>query len=157
MEMFWEWVALLLLIALIWRPLSRLVLGALDGHSGRVRTELEEAKRLREEAQTLLAEHQRQLARGEDQANAIVEQAKADAKRQSERQREELEASLRRRSEQAQTRIAQEEARAVQEVRAHAAVLTVRTTERLLAGEMDGAQAKTLVDQAIGEIGRKLA
>jgi F-type H+-transporting ATPase subunit b len=157
MAVFWEWVALIILFVLIARPLWRGLRGILDGHSEKVRTELEEAKRLREEAQSLLAEHQRQLARGEEQAQAIVEHAKAEAKRQTERHREELEAALGRRTEQAQARIAQEEAQAVHELRAYAASLSIRTTERLLAEEMDGQQVNTLVDQAIGEIGRKLA
>jgi F-type H+-transporting ATPase subunit b len=157
MVVFWEWVALILLLALIWVPLQRALLKALDGHSERVQSELAEAKELREAAQALLAENQRQLADGGEQARAIVERAREEAKRQTERHQEELEASLRRRTEQAKARIAQEEAQAVQELRAHTARLTIRTTERLLAGQMDGEQAQKLVDQAIGEIGRKLA
>jgi F-type H+-transporting ATPase subunit b len=157
MVVFWEWVALILLLALIWRPLQRALLKALDGHSARVQSELAEAKELRESAQSLLNEHKRQLAQGGEQARAIVERAKEEARRQTERHQEELEVSLRRRTEQAQGRIAQEEAQAVQELRAHTARLAIRTTERLLAGQMDSAQGKKLVDQAIGEIGRKLA
>ena len=153
----WLLIALIILIAIIYKPLTRVILGALDGHASRVRAELEEAKRLREEAQSLLAEHQRQLARGEEQARAIVDHAKAEATRQTERHRQELELSLRRRTELAQARIAQEEARAIQELRAHTASLAVRTAERLLAEEMDGQHANALLDQAIAEIGRKLS
>jgi F-type H+-transporting ATPase subunit b len=157
MVVLWEWVALIVLLALIWMPLQRALLKVLDGHSARVQSELAEAKELREAAQGLLAEHQRQLAEGGEQARAIVERAREEARRQTERHQEELEASLRRRTEQAKGRIAQEEAQAVQELRAHTARLAIHTTERLLAGQMDGDQAKKLVDQAIGEIGRKLA
>jgi F-type H+-transporting ATPase subunit b len=157
MVVLWEWVALIILLVLIWRPLQRAVLNVLDGHSAKVQSELTEAKELREAAQSLLAEHQRQLAQGGEQAWAIVERAREEAKRQSERHQEELEASLGRRTEQAQARIAQEEAQAVQELRAHTARLAIRTTERLLAEQMDGEQARKLVDQAIGEVGRKLA
>ena len=60
-------VALLILIAIVYKPLTRIVFGALDGHAAKVRAELDAAKRLREEAQSLLAEHQRRLAAGEDQ------------------------------------------------------------------------------------------
>jgi F-type H+-transporting ATPase subunit b len=157
MVVLWEWVALIILLVLIWRPLQRAALNVLDGHSAKVQSELAEAKELREAAQSLLAEHQRQLAKGGEQARAIVERAREEAKRQSERHEEELEASLGRRTEQAQARIAQEETQAVQELRAHTARLAIRTTERLLAEQMDGEQAKKLVDQAIGEVGRKLA
>ena len=133
-----ELLALVILIAIIYKPLSKVILGGLDGHAAKVRAELDAAKRLREEAQSLLSGYQRQLASGEDQARAIVEHARAETERQVERHRAELEASLRRRTEQAMGRIAQEEARALQEMRAHAATLAIRTTERLLRERIDG-------------------
>ena len=153
---FWLLVALAILIIAVWKPLSRTILGGLDGHAGKVKAELEEARRLREEAQHLLAEHQRKLAAGEDQAQHIVQHAKDEAERQVKRHQEELEASIRRRREAAEQRIAQEEARAIQELRAHAARLTIRTTERLIAEQMDDDQRREMVDRALEEVGQKL-
>ena len=153
----WLLIALAILIAVIWKPLSRTIVGALDGHAAKVRAELDEAKRLREEAQSLLAEHKRQLAAGQEHARSISEHARREAERQAERHRAELEASLARRTEQALGRIAQEEARAVQDVRNHAATLAIRTTRRLLADQVDSDHAQVLVDRAIEEVGRKLS
>jgi len=153
----WLLISLIILIVAVRKPLGRAIFGALDGHAARVRAELDAAKRLREEAQSLLAEHHSQLASGQGQAQAIVEHARVEAERQSQRHRAELEASLRRRTELALARIAQEEARALQEVRAHAATLAIRTTERLLADQLDDKQAQALLDGAIAEVGRKLS
>jgi F-type H+-transporting ATPase subunit b len=153
----WLLVALIILIAVIYRPLSRTIFGALDGHSAKVRAELDQARRLREEAQSLLASHQRQLLSGEDRARAIVEHARQETERQVERHRVELEASMGRRTEHALARIAQEEARALHDVRSRAATLAVRTTERLLREQLDGQQAQALLDDAIAEVGRKLS
>jgi F-type H+-transporting ATPase subunit b len=153
----WLLIALVILIAAIWKPLSKMIVGTLDGHAAKVRAELDEAKRLREEAQSLLAEHQRQLAAGKDHARNISEQARREAERQAERQRAELETSLARRTEQALGRIAQEEARAVQDVRNQAASLAIRTTRQLLADKVGGDHAQVLLDGAIEEVGRKLS
>lgn len=153
----WLLIALAVLVAIIWRPVSRAIIGALDGHATKVRAELDEAKRLREEAQSLLAEHKRQLAAGQDHARNVVEHARVEAERQAERHRTELESSLGRRTEQALGRIAQEEARALQDVRNHAATLAIRTTRRLLADQVDGAHAQALLDGAIEDVGRKLS
>jgi F-type H+-transporting ATPase subunit b len=153
----WLLIALIILVVVIYKPVSRAIFGALDGHAAKVRAELEEAKRLREEAQSLLATHQRQRVSGEDQASAIVAHAKVETERQIERHRVELEASLRRRTEHALARIAQEEARALQDVRSYAATLAVRTTERLLRDQLDGEHAQALLDGAIQEVGRKLS
>lgn len=153
----WLLIALIILIAVIYKPLTKVVLGALDGHADRVRAELDQAKQLREEAQTLLAEYQRRMAAGEEQAQAITEHAKAEAERQTERHRAELEATLRRRTEQAMDRIAREESRALEEVRAHASALVIRATERLLGDHLDDRQSQALLDGAIDEVGRKLS
>jgi len=153
----WLLIALVILIAAIWKPLSRTIIGTLDGHASKVRAELDEAKRLHEEAQSLLAEHQRQLAAGKDHARHISEQARREAERQAERQRAELETSLARRTEQALGRIAQEEARAIQDVRNQAATLAIRTTRRLLADQVGSDHAQVLLDGAIEEVGRKLS
>jgi F-type H+-transporting ATPase subunit b len=153
----WLLIALAILVAAVWKPVSRAITGALDGHASKVRAELDGAKRLREEAQTLLAEHQHQLAAGQDHARSISEHARREAERQAERHRDELEASLARRTEQALGRIAQAEARAVQDVRNQAATLVIGTTRRLLAKRIDGDRAQILVDRAIEEVGRKLS
>lgn len=153
---FWLLIALIVLGIAIFKPLRQMVVGALDGHSDKVRAELDEARRLRDEAQSLLAEHQRQLEGGQDHAKAIVDHARTEAERMTERHRAELDASLKRRTEQALVRIAQEESRAVQDVRTHAANLAIRTTERLLADGLDGKRVQTLLDDAIEEVGRKL-
>jgi F-type H+-transporting ATPase subunit b len=153
----WLLVSLAILIAVVWKPVSRAIVGSLDGHAAKVRAELDGAKRLREEAQSLLAEHKRQLAAGQDHARSISEQAHREAERQAERHRAELEASLARRTEQALGRIAQEEARAVQDVRNEAATLAIKTTRRLLADQIDGDHAQALVDRAIDDVGRKLS
>jgi F-type H+-transporting ATPase subunit b len=153
----WLLIALAILVAVVWKPVNRTIFGALDGHAAKVRAELDGAKRLREEAQSLLAEHKRQLASGQDQARAISEHARREAERQAERHRAELEASLARRTDQALGRIAQEEARAIQDVRNQAATLAIGTTRRLLAERIDGDRAQILVDRAIEEVGRKLS
>jgi F-type H+-transporting ATPase subunit b len=153
----WLLIALAMLIAVVWKPLNRVIVGALDGHAAKVRAELDEARRLRDEAQSLLAEHKRQLAAGQEHARSISEHAQREAERQAERHRAELEASLARRTEQALGRIAQEEARAVQDVRNQAATLAIRTTRRLLADQVDSDHAQVLVDRAIEEVGRKMS
>lgn len=150
--------ALVILGVVIYKTgFHNMILGALDGHAEKVRAELDEAKRLHEEAQKLFAEHQRKLSGGEDQAKKIVEHAKAEAERMVERHKAELQASLKRREEQAMARIAQEEAKALQEVRDRTATLAIRTTGRLLADKVAGRQGKSLLDGAIKEVSQKLA
>ncbi|MGI9504525.1 MAG: F0F1 ATP synthase subunit B [Geminicoccaceae bacterium] len=151
-------IALIILGVVIYKTgLHNMIFDLLDGHAEKVRAELDEAKKLREEAQSLVAEHQEKLSGGEDQAKKIAAQAEAETKRMMERHQTELKASLKRREVQALARIAQEEAKALQEVRNRTADLAIRTTSRLLSDKMAGKEGKSLLDDAIGEVSRKLA
>ena len=56
---FWVAVSFVAFFVVVWKPLKGALLGGLDARAERIRKELDEAQRLREEAQTLLAELQR--------------------------------------------------------------------------------------------------
>jgi len=150
-------IALVILIAAIYRPLTRAVFGTLDSRAERIKHELEEAQRLREEAQSMLANYQRKLHEGEAQAKAIVDHAHEEAQRLERMSREQLEQRLQRRTQQAMDRIAAAESRALQDVRAQAAQLSVQATRELLRAHLDGDRAKAVMDDALDEVRRKLA
>lgn len=148
---------LILLVAVVWKPTKRAVLGALDGRAEKIRHDLDEAQRLHEEAKAMLAKYERQLHEGEKLASEIAAQGEAQRKRFEERMRTDYEAALKRRTELAMERIQQEESQAVQEVRARAADLAIRTTRRVLTEKVGEGEAQTLVRNAIEEVKRKLA
>jgi len=153
---FWLLVALVILIALVWKPFRQHVLGGLDARSDKIRAELEEAKRLHEEAKQLLARHQRQLHEGESLAADIRSRAAAETKRLETQLRADFEQLVQRRTKLAEERIAQEEARAVADVRARAAELAVATTRRLLTEKLGGEAAQRVMQNSIREVTQKL-
>jgi F-type H+-transporting ATPase subunit b len=150
-------IALIILVVVLWRPAKRALIGALDARGEAIRRELDDARRLHEEAKGLLAKYQRQLQEGEALAAEILEHAEAERSRLEARLRQDFEQTVQRRTQQAMDRIAQEETRALQDVRARAADLTVRTTRRLLAEQLGPDQAQRLIAGSIEEVGRKLA
>ena len=150
-------VSLVILLVLIWKPLRKNVLGALDARAEKIRTDLDEAQRLHEEAKTLLAKYQRQLHEGEKVAADILAQAETQRRRFEEKMRADYDLAVKRRTDLAMERIAQEEARAVQEVRGRAADLAIRATRRLLVEKVGAGEAQKLVQGAIEEVKRKLA
>ncbi len=148
---------LVLLVVVVWKPVKNGVLGTLDGRAEKIRHDLDEAQRLHEEAKAMLAKYERQLHEGEKLAADITADAERQRQRFEERMRTDYEAALKRRTELAVERIQQEEGQAVQEVRARAADLAIRTTRRILADKVGGQEAQSLVKGAIEEVRRKLA
>ena len=103
------WVALVFIgvVILFYKPVMRSVGASLDARSAKIRQQIEEARKLREDAQALLAEYQRKSRDAMAEAEKIIAQARAEAQRMKQEAEADLENSLKRRQEQALERIAQ--------------------------------------------------
>ena len=153
---FWILVAFIMIVAVVIRPLRRAVTKALDERGERIKSQLDEAQRLREEAQHLLAEYQRKQRQAHRDAEQILTRARAEADRHRTQHAEELEAALKRREQQAMDRIAQAESDALDEVRQRAADIAVAATRQLLKEKVEGAKGDALIDAAIEELPERM-
>jgi F-type H+-transporting ATPase subunit b len=153
---FWVAVAFVIFVGLIvWKGLTP-ILAALDARAGRIRQQIEEARSLRAEAERALGEANRKVREATRETEGILAQARAEAERLKRQSAENLEATLKRREQNALDKIAQAETRAVDQVRARAVEVAVAATARLLAEQMDGTRGDKLVEDSIAEVGRKL-
>ena len=132
------------------------IAGMLDSRAGRIRSEIDEARALREEAQTLLASYERKSREVREQADRIVEQARREAEEAGEQARRDLDAQVARRLEGAEEQIAQAQASAIREIRDRAAQIAVAAAAEVIAERMDPDRQAALVDQAIETVQTKL-
>jgi F-type H+-transporting ATPase subunit b len=155
---FWVGVGLLIFLAIVIfvAKAPKAVAKMLDDKAAAIQGDLDEAKRLREEAQRLLEELRAERAEAERQAADILTAAQAEAKRNQEEARVKLEESVARRRELAERKIATAEAQAIVEVKAAAADLAAQAAERVLAGRLVALTSDPSVDRAIGELAVKL-
>jgi F-type H+-transporting ATPase subunit b len=153
---FWVLISMVILIVIVWKPASRAITSALDERAVRIRNELDEARRLREEAEQLLADYQRQEREAVSEAQAIVGHAKAEAERIAAQAARDLEQSLARRQRLAEERIAQTEARAAAEVRATAVDTAIAAAREVIASELDQRRGAALIDSAIAALPERL-
>lgn len=130
--------------------------GLLDKRAEGIKSELDEARKLREDAQTLLASFERKQAEVQAQADRIVATAKEEAAAAAEDAKEELKRSIVRRIQAAEDKIASAEASAVKEVRDQAVSVAVAAASDIMAKQMDAARANGLIDDAIAEVKAKL-
>jgi len=163
MEIFQDpafWVAASLgtfLIILVILKVPGMALKALDGRANSIKTEIDEARRLRDEAQTLLAEQQRRQAQAKKEADEIVAQARAEARRAAEEAKADLAATIERRRKQAEEKIAHAEADAEAEIRAFAGSVSIGAARRLIASLLDEARSTRLIDGAIADLPKQLS
>jgi len=154
---FWTMIALFIFLGIVIRlKLPGRITQTLNGRSDRIRAELDEARRLREEAQVLLAEYQRKRRAAEEEAAGIVAHARRDADQLAAESSKKIEEFVARRTAIAEQKIAQAEAQALTEVKARAVDVAVAAAERIVNAKLSGAQADSLIDKSIAEIRQRL-
>jgi F-type H+-transporting ATPase subunit b len=153
---FWVLLAVAIFVVVVWKPMRRAIVGGIDARVERIRQELEAARNLRDEAQQALAAYQRQQQQGAAEAQAIIAHAKEEAERIAAQSLRDLEETLRRRQQLAQERIAQEEAKAVAEIRAIAVEVAISASRQVIAASLDERRGAALIDDAIAALPRQL-
>ena len=130
--------------------------GMLDKRADTIRSELDEARALREEAQTLLAEFERKQKDVSDEAQRIVAQAKADAEANAEQAMKDLEQTLERRLKAAEDQIDSAEKSAVREVRDRAVQVAVAAAADILREKLGPSEGAALIDESLATVDAKL-
>lgn len=130
--------------------------GMLDQRADGIKSEIDEARALREEAQTLLADYERKHKEVQAQADRIVASAKDEANAAAEQAKADLAKSIERRLAAAEDQIASAEASAVKEVRDQSVVIAVAAARDVIAAQMTAADGNTLIDDAIAQVESKL-
>lgn len=154
---FWVAVSFFGFVALIvYFKAPGMIIKALDDRADAIRAELDEARRLREEAQALLADYERKQRNAEKEADSIIQLARQQAETLATETRESLKSTLARRAKLAEDKIARAGEQALGEVRATAATAAIAAAERIIAAKMTPAASKKLVDQSIKGLKAKL-
>ncbi|MGL4488137.1 MAG: F0F1 ATP synthase subunit B [Rhizobiaceae bacterium] len=130
---FWATVALFIFLGIVvYMKVPGMITKALDGRADKIRNDLEEARRLREEAKALLAEYQQKRKDAEAEAAGIVDAAKREAATIAAEAKAKSEDYIRRRTSLAEQKIGQAETEAVNAVRASAVDLAIAASAKLL-------------------------
>jgi F-type H+-transporting ATPase subunit b len=154
---FWVAVAFVILIGVfVYFGVHSTVLKALDHRSDRIKAELDDARRLKDEAAKLLAEYQARHASAEREARDIIDSAKAEAERIASEAKTKMEDFVARRTKNAEGKIALAEAQAVADVRSAAATAAVTAASTILSQSVKGQVADDLLAKGIAEVRQKL-
>jgi F-type H+-transporting ATPase subunit b len=141
---------------LIYFGIPARVAEALDQRAARIRDELEEARRIRDEAQKILADYQRKQRDAEKEAEGIVAQARSEAQAYAAEMRQSMKDTLDRRTALAEQKIARAEAQAVAEVRSAAVEKAVAAAQAIIVKDMTQARADQLVEASVADVRARL-
>jgi F-type H+-transporting ATPase subunit b len=129
---------------------------ALDKRATSIAKDLDDAKRLREEATALLADYQRRSREAEAEAQTIVDKARREAAALADQAKADMEDYVARRTKMAEEKITQAEHQALQEVKALSADVSIAAAEKILAAKLSGAAGADLVAASIADVKNRL-
>ena len=153
---FWVLLAVVVFAAIVWKPVRRTVAGALDERAARIRADLDEARKLRDEAEQLLAQYEQRQRQGAAEAEAIVAHAREEAERIAAQSARDLDAALARRQRLAEERIAQAEQKALDEIRAVAVDVAIGAAREVIQSQINEERGAALLDAAIAALPQRL-
>jgi len=150
-------IAFLIVIGVFARAgVHKMIVSGLDKRAQKIADEINEARKMREEAQELLASYQRRQREAEEEAAGIIEQAKKDAKRMAAEARAKIEEQTERRIKAAEDKIARAEAQALSEVRGQTADLAIEAARVIIRERMEQGAQGPFIDRAIAGLRDKL-
>ncbi|WP_025898178.1 F0F1 ATP synthase subunit B family protein [Sneathiella glossodoripedis] len=154
---FWVAVAFIAFIAVVlYFKVPAMLAKMLDERADRIKSELDEAQKLREDAQAMFADYQRRQRDALATAEEIVAKAKEDAEIIRKESEAELQATLKRRQELAEAKIRQAEEKALAEVQSIAVEVSIAAAEKLMKDNLKAKEAGALIDQSIKDLGSQL-
>jgi len=151
------WVALSMLVVIaimLWKKVPAIVAKALDARIATIRSQLDEATRLRGEAEAMLADAKARSAASAGDAASIIAHAEEEAKLLLSKAEADAKELVERRRKMADDKIAAAERAAIAEVRATAADAAAKAAAAIIAEQHGAAADKALVDKTIAGLGR---
>ena len=154
---FWVAVSFFLFVGVVlYLGVHKKIASALDARSAAIAKELEEAKRLREEAEKVLADYRRKQGDVAKETKGIIDLASKEAEILAAETRRSVKEQFERRMKLAEDKIARAEAEALREVRTAAAEAAVKAAQMVIAAKLTPEAADKLVSQGIDALEGKL-
>ena len=154
---FWVAVSFFIFIGvLVYFGVHMKVVSALDARALLISKELEEARRLREEAEKVLADYRRKLGDVVTEVDNITALATTEAKTLAAETRQSLKEYFDRRIKLAEEKIARAEMETVREFRSVAVDAAIAAAQNLIAAKLTPDRAKKLVSESIKALKSKL-
>ena len=154
---FWVAVGMVGFIALlVYLGVPKLITKSMDDRADAIKNELDTARKLKDEAQHMLAEYERKQKAAVEEAQSIIDQAKAEAESLAAETEKKLNETIDRRTKMAENKILQAQLQARKNVQAYAADIAVAATEEILSNDLSKAKSNQLIDDSIASLKERL-
>ena len=153
---FWSLVSFALLFFLLKRFAFPPILEVLEERENKIRSEIDDAEKLRHEAEELKADLGRELKNAHEKANTIIQLAGEESKKIQEKSIQETQTKVRQMQNDAEQEIQITRNKLLNEIRSYTAALTIASTEKVLKKSLNDEDKNRLIDESIEEVLREM-
>jgi F-type H+-transporting ATPase subunit b len=153
---FWSLVSFAILFFFLKKFAFPPILEALEMREQKIRIDIEDSEKLKEDAQTIKKELEETLEAAHGKAETIMQLASDEAKKFQEKSLQETEAKVQQIQKDAEQEVLNSRNKLLQEVRSYAAALTIASTEKFLKKALGDEDKKKLVEESIEQVVQEL-
>ena len=128
------------------------IIAGLEDRQNKIRQEIANAEKAREQANNALAEYEKELASARQEATELIAKARADAKAVAQELRDRNEAQLGEMKQRATRDLQSAKRAAINELHAETATLAAEIARKILKREISAEDQKRLVDESLEEM-----
>lgn len=150
-QLFWLFITFSVLLLVAWKTALPRITDVRNARQNRVDGDLEKAESLKSEAESVLAAYEQALAEATAEAQSVHRQVAQELTEERTRRQEELARKLSQQTREAEARIAEEKARAVDNIRDVTLGVVQDATKRLVGAQVSEQEAETAIRSVLTE------
>ena len=149
----WVFIAFIIFISIaIYLKVPNMVTKLLDEQISKIKNDLDDARKLKEDANSLLAEYERKIEFANKEAENIINQAKNNAKSYEENSNKKVEEFISRSEKQSIEKIQQAQKSAIKKINEEIVNKSVEVAEKIISKNMNDQNNNKLFESSINQI-----
>ncbi len=149
----WTIITFLVLVLILWKAAWRPIVDALDARAEKVRFEIDNAERSRQEAEKLLAQHKEMMDNARNEAAQIISKGREEAERMKNDIVEKANSESRVIAERAKKEIELAKDKALADIKTEIVLLSTEIASKIVNKSIKPEDQKSLVEETLKEMG----
>jgi F-type H+-transporting ATPase subunit b len=149
----WTVITFLVMTAILWKVAWRPIVDAMDARAEKVRFEIDNAERTRQEAEKLLAQHKAMMDNSRNEAAQIIAKGREEAERMKNEIVEKANAESRAIADRAKKEIELAKDKAIIDIKTEVVVLSTEIASKIINKNIKAEDQKALVEEALNKMG----
>ncbi|HOD15790.1 MAG TPA: F0F1 ATP synthase subunit B [Spirochaetota bacterium] len=149
----WTVITFLVMMGILWKVAWRPIVDAMDARAEKVRFEIDNAERTRQEAEKLLAQHKAMMDNSRNEAAQIIAKGREEAERMKNEIVEKASAESRTIADRAKKEIELAKDKAIIDIKTEVVVLSTEIASKIINKNIKAEDQKALVEEALNKMG----